>query len=215
MIQNLSGGSTAFAANLPGHPSGEITCKTIGQYAESLHDFISELGVNRPAVCGHSMGGAVSLALALEHPEDVGGLILVATGARLGVDNKILEGLRVDPMRTIEKTITPWSFYSVDLGLGREARVALSISNLPVFLNDYAACDAFDVRNEIGRVTAKTLVVCGDKDRMTSPKWSHFLASNIPGAELYFVKDSGHMIPFEKPGTLSSVIQKFLEGLRS
>jgi pimeloyl-ACP methyl ester carboxylesterase len=156
------------------------------------------------------MGGAVSLALTLSYPDIVGGLILVGTGAKLGVDPRILEGLGVEPTKTIENIITPWSFNAINLGLGRQARVALSISNLPIFLNDYLACDGFDVRGEIRRISAKTLVVCGDKDRMTPPKWSHFLGGNIPGSELYFVKDSGHMIPLEKPDLLSAIIQEFL-----
>ena len=152
------------------------------------------------------------LTLALAHPEDIGGLILVGTGAKLGVSPEILEGLRRDPLRAIENVITPWSFNSVDLGLGREARTALSISNLPVFLNDYLACTGFDVRRDLPKISAKTLVLCGDKDRMTPPRFSHYLNANIPGSELRFIKDSGHMLPLEKPEALASVVQDFLAG---
>ena len=209
-IQSLSGPSLALAVDLPGHPGGEITCRSVGDYAESLHLFVKESGLKKPAVCGHSMGGAVALTLALAHPDDLGGLILVSTGAKLGVAPDIISALGSDPMRAIEGTITQRSFNSVDLGLGREARAALSVSNLPVFLNDYLACDGFDVREGLSRIAARTLVVCGDKDRMTPPKWSHYLSSNIPGSEVYFVKDSGHMLPIEKPDALAGVIQRFL-----
>lgn len=212
-LQHLSGKSRAVAVNLPGHPSGEATCRTVTDYAEALHGFLTEAHFERPAVAGHSMGGAIALALALNHPEDIGGLILVSTGAKLGVAPELLEGLRGQPMMTIENVITPWSFYSMDLALGREAREALSVSNLPIFLNDYLACRDFDVRDDIRNVAAKTLVVCGDKDRMTFPKWSHYLQANIPGAELRFVKDSGHMLPLEKPEALAAVVQWFLAGL--
>jgi len=212
-LQGLTGASFAYAVDLPGHPNGEISCKTIGDYTEVLHAFIRESRLDRPAVCGHSMGGAVVLTLALKHPEDAGALVLVSTGAKLGVAPEILEGLRGEPLRAIENVITPWSFNSIDLGLGREARAALSVSNLPVFLNDYLACQGFDVRPDLPKITPKTLVVCGDKDRMTPPKWSHYLKANIPGSELFFVKDSGHMLPLEKPEPLSRVIQSFLTGL--
>ena len=209
-IQYLSGGLKAFAVDLPGHPDGEITCKSVGDYAEAVHSFIAESRMEGPVVCGHSMGGAISLTLALAHPEDLGGLILVSTGAKLGVAPEIINGLGKDPMRAIESTITPWSFSSIDLGLGREARAALSVSNLPVFLNDYLACDGFDVRQALSRIATRTLVVCGDKDRFSPPKWSHYLKANITGSELYFVKDSGHMLPLEKPEALAGVIQRFL-----
>ena len=212
-LQRLSGNSKAYAVDLPGHPAGEITCKSVGDYAEAVHGFIADSGLKSPVVCGHSMGGATSLALVLAHPDDLGGLVLVSTGAKLGVAPEILEGLKGKPMRTIEAVITPWSFNSIDQGLGREARAALSISNLPVFLNDYVACQGFDVRRELSEVRSKTLVVCGDKDRMTPPKWSHYLRANIPGADGYFVKDSGHMLPLEKPEALAQLLQSFLSGL--
>jgi len=212
-LQGLSGTAKAFAVNLPGHPVGEITCKSVSDYVEALHQFIAEAGLVRPAVCGHSMGGAIVLTLALTHPQDVGGLALVSTGAKLGVDPTILEGLSTEPMKAIENTITPRSFNLLDIGLAREARAALSISNLPVFLNDYLACQGFDVRKEIENVNAKTVILCGDKDRMTPPKWSHYLRAHIPDSEAYFVKDSGHMLPLERPDALARLMQTFLGGL--
>jgi pimeloyl-ACP methyl ester carboxylesterase len=177
-----------------------------------MHSFIAEQTLAKPVMCGHSMGGAIVLTLALTYPEDVGGLILTSTGAKLGVSHEILEGLRDHPMRAIENVITPWSFNSIDLEMGREARTALSVSNLPVFLNDYLACEGFDVRKDLSRITARTLVVCGDKDKMTPPRWSHFLAAGIPSSELLFIKDSGHMVPLEKPEAFASVVQSFLTG---
>jgi pimeloyl-ACP methyl ester carboxylesterase len=209
-LQYLTGDARAVAVNLPGHPSGAITCTSISDYAQALHLFLQESGLRSPAVCGHSMGGAVALTLAIRHPESIGGLVLVSTGARLGVDQRLIQELRAAPMKAIESVITPWSFSSIDLGLGREARTALSVSNLPVFLNDYLACQGFDVRSDLSKITAKTLVVCGDKDRMTPPKWSHYLGAHISGAELRFVKDSGHMLPLEKPEPLARLLHDFL-----
>jgi pimeloyl-ACP methyl ester carboxylesterase len=212
-LQYLSGGSVAIAIDLPGHPMGEITCHTVGDYAEALHGFIRESGARMPVVCGHSMGGATCLTLALAHPDDIGGLILASTGAKLEVSPEIIEGLSGKPQRTIEAIITPRSFNSSDIGMGREARAALSVSNLPVFLNDYLACQRFDVRARLQEIRTKTLVVCGDKDRMTPPKWSHYLNAGIEDSDLYFIKDSGHMLPLEKPGSFAAVVLRFLEGV--
>jgi len=211
-LHYLSGRSLALAIDLPGHPAGEITCKTVNDYANAVSEFIADREIKRPVVCGHSMGGAIALALALAHPGELGGLILASTGAKLGVDPLILDGLRGQPLRALEQLITPRSFNSLDLSLGREARASLSISNLEVFLNDYVACQNFDVRADLRQIETKTLIVCGDKDRMTPPKWSHYLNANIMGSELYFVKDSGHMLPLEKPEGLAQVVQSFLAG---
>jgi pimeloyl-ACP methyl ester carboxylesterase len=67
-LQHLSGSSRAFAVDLPGHPSGSITCTSVADYSEAVHRFVRELGL-RPVVCGHSMGGAVALTFALAIPK--------------------------------------------------------------------------------------------------------------------------------------------------
>lgn len=209
-LQYLSGGGTAMAVNLPGHPSGEIRCRTVAEYADAVHSFISERRLAKPAVCGHSMGGAIALTLALDHPEDVGALVLVDTGAKMGVLPEIVEGLRGRPLRAIEETITPMSFYQVSLEVARESRSALSVSNLPVFLNDYLACDGFDVRAGLSRIPVRTLIVCGEGDRMTPPKWSHYLNANIPSSTAFFIRGAGHMVPLEKPESCARLVQPFL-----
>lgn len=206
----MEGPATSYAIDLPGHPQGEISCTSISCYAESVIEFLSDMHLDRPVVCGHSMGSAVALRLVIDHPESVRGAVLVGAGAKLGVDKSILDGLDGKPIEAIERIITPRSFYSIDLGLGREARQALSLSNLPVFLNDYLACNGFDVRADLPRIRAPVLVVCGDRDEMTPPKWAHYLNQNILGSELRLVRDAGHMLPLEKPEALAGVLSSFL-----
>jgi pimeloyl-ACP methyl ester carboxylesterase len=212
-LQFLSGPKRAFAVNLPGHPSGDVTCRTVGEYAGAVYGFISEEGLGRVAVCGHSMGSAIALTVALEHPGAVSGLILVDGGAKLGVSPPILEGLSNQPLRAIEELITPMSFHAVDLAMGREARTALSLSNLAIFLNDYRACDGFDVRDKLPSISAKSMIVCGEDDRMTPPRYSQYLNARIPGSSMFLIPDAGHMVPLEKPEALGRLIQTFLSPL--
>lgn len=212
VIEGLSGPGTAFAVNLPGHPVGELTCKTIADYSDAVLGFIEKAGL-RPAVIGHSMGGAIALQLALDNPEKVAGLVLVGTGAKLGVLPEIMSGLRDSPLSVIERVITPKSFYRLDLETARLARSALAVSNPAVFLNDYSACASFDVRDRLGEVRAKTLIICGERDELTPPRWSHYMNHNIISSKLYIIKDAGHMLPFEKPRLCARLIQSFLEEL--
>lgn len=212
-IQGLSGGKRALAVNLPGHPDGEITCKTIDEYTEAVHAFVSDSRLGRVAVCGHSMGGAITLTLALRHPEDVAGLILVGTGAKMGVLPEIVSGLRDQPLKVIEQTITPMNYFKVDLETAREARAAMSLSNPAIFLNDYLACVGFDVRERLREIPFRTLIICGESDRTTPPKWAHYLNANILSSTAYFVRDAGHMVPLEKPVLCGSLMQSFLSEL--
>ena len=212
-LQYLSGPGTAFAVNLPGHPAGEISCSTVDEYAEAVHGFISGRSPSRVSVCGHSMGSAIALSLALGHPDDVAALVLVDGGAKLGVAPSILEGLEKRPLKEIEEEITPWSFHKVSLEIGREARSALSLGNLAVFLNDYRACNAFDVRDRLSQVRAPTMIVCGEDDRMTPPKHSRYLNEKIAGSTLRLVPEAGHMVPLERPQALGALVQSFLSGI--
>jgi pimeloyl-ACP methyl ester carboxylesterase len=213
-LRHLAGDRTAVALNLPGHPTGVISCRSVDQYSEAVFTSIEASGTKRPAVCGHSMGGAVALTLALNHPESVSGLVLIGTGAKLGVLPALLSGLEKDPLRVIETDITPMSFHRFDLEIGRKARRALSISNPRVFLNDYLACSKFDVRTRLHELRARTLILCGEDDRMTPPKWSQYLNANITSPhELHFVPEAGHMLPIEKPEVCGRLVQNFLAGL--
>ena len=59
-----------------------------------------------------------------------------------------------------------------------------------VMLNDYRACDAFDVREQLKSITAPTLIVAGEADQMTPLKHATFLAEQIPQARLIVVPRS-------------------------
>ena len=212
VLGSLSGDGKAFAVNLPGHPTGEITCRSVDEYAEAVLDFILDRGL-KPAVCGHSMGGAVALTLALNHPEAVAALVLVDTGAKLGVLPEILSGLEKEPLKVIESRVTPLSFYALSLEMARKARAALSLSNPQIFLSDYLACRAFDVRERLPSISTKTLILCGENDQMTPPKWSHYLNARIAPSRVFFVRESGHMLPLEKPDLCGRLFQDFLAEL--
>lgn len=56
----------------------ELTSADVSTQAQALAVVIDTLGLGRPTVVGHSLGGAIALALAVEHPASVGALALVA-----------------------------------------------------------------------------------------------------------------------------------------
>jgi pimeloyl-ACP methyl ester carboxylesterase len=206
----LSGEKKAYALNLPGHPKGKIVCKTVEEYADQIIGFIQQ-NESRFVLCGHSMGGAIALRVAIKRPDLVSALILVSTSAKFYVDRRIVEGFEENTLRTIEHVITPLSFYTIDENIIKKARDALSLENSEVFLNDYLACSSFDETNNLKYVQPKTLIICGEQDRMTKPYLSQYLHQNIPDSELYLIRNAGHMLPIEKPNILANLISSFLE----
>ncbi|MBN1978434.1 MAG: alpha/beta fold hydrolase, partial [Anaerolineae bacterium] len=155
-------GATVYALDLPGHGrSGGGGRDAIEDYAADVVAFFDATGIERAVVIGHSMGGAVALTMALDSPERVTGLVLVATGARLRVAPAILEQIPTDFEAALDViTRYAWSPEApsglVDLG-----RERLREAGPEVLLGDLTACDRFDVMERVGEIDAPALVVAG------------------------------------------------------
>ena len=77
------------ALDLPGHPDG-VPCDSIEGYVEWVRGFIKARRYKDVVLCGHSMGGAIAQMYALRYPEEIRGLILIGTGAKLKVDSNYI-----------------------------------------------------------------------------------------------------------------------------
>ncbi|MEK7879821.1 MAG: alpha/beta hydrolase [candidate division NC10 bacterium] len=77
------------ALDLPGHPVAK-PCTSIEGYVEWVRGFNAARRYKDVVLCGHSMGGAIGLLYTLRYPEELRGLILIGTGARLRVHPKYL-----------------------------------------------------------------------------------------------------------------------------
>jgi pimeloyl-ACP methyl ester carboxylesterase len=199
------------ALDLPGHgKSGGRGRASVGEYVEVVRGFLDVLGVERAVVAGHSMGGAIAQQFALSYPMRTAGLILVATGAKLRVMPQILNGILTETEATLDLvTRYSWGPNAPEqlVKLGREQLASVSPG---ITANDYAACDAFDVRECLGQITAPTLAVGGTADQMTPLKYAEFLAARIPGARLAKIEGAGHMVMLEQPGQVARHVNEFL-----
>jgi pimeloyl-ACP methyl ester carboxylesterase len=79
-----------------------------------------------------------------------------------------------------------------------------------VRLKDLLACDRFDIMDRLGEIDIPTLVICGTEDIMTPPKYSHFLADNMPKARAIIIPGGSHMVYVEKPEEVNRAIDEFL-----
>jgi pimeloyl-ACP methyl ester carboxylesterase len=208
-------GVTVYTLDLPGHGrSGGQACDTVAGYAEAVVAFLDEVRIARAVIAGHSLGGAIALTLVLDFPDRVAGLVLVASGARLRVAPAILEGVHLDCEGVVELVSrSVWS-PAADPALVERGRRALLEAGPAALLNDFTACDRFDVLERLGEIKVPTLVIAGSADVLTPLKYARFLAEHIPAARCEIVAGAGHMVMLERPAEVARVVRGFLEDAR-
>lgn len=205
-------GATVFTPDLSGHGrSGGMGHQTVSGYTAEMLALLDALNVPQAIPVGHSMGGAVALQLALDAPERVAGLVLVATGARLRVTPQILDNVLTDFDQVADIVITFAFGPTAGDDLKRLGRQLLGEVAPEVMLGDYVACNEFDVMARLGEITAPALVIGGTADQMTPAKFSTYLAENIPDAELCLIENAGHMIASEFPDQVAKTIAGWLK----
>ncbi len=202
------------AVTLPGHPDGTPRA-SVDEYREWLHGYITGRGYGRIILAGQSMGGAIALSYVLAYPADVGGLVLVGSGARLRVNPGFLKALsdNIDaPPAWYRDSVMPM-YDGVDPRVRDMVLGMISSCPVSTHLNDFLCCDRFDIMERIPEIKLPVMVICGDKDIMTPVKYSRYLADRIPGSRLVIIPDAGHMVFLQKPGELNGEIEAFIENL--
>ena len=203
-----------LAVDLPGHGGtsgpGLLAVQT---YADWIVAFLDSARIDRAVVVGHSMGGAIAQTLALDRPERLDGLALVATGGRLRVLRRLLDAFRETPGEG--RTLLQGLSYGAATPPDRVAVAGRVLAETPplVTLGDFLACDRFDVLDRLDRVDVPTLVVVGTEDRLTPPRFAGALAGRIPAARLVEIPGAGHFPQIEAPESVVRAIREFVVSL--
>lgn len=189
---------------------------TVTAFAKRAAGFISTLGLGRAVVGGHSMGGVVSQLVALNHPEVVGGLVLVCTGPAMTnheLGRRLLAHLRDngrDPaaMREISGNWfhldPPEEFFDGYVARALQAPLDAMISAQESLI-------ATDLRSRLPQIKVPALVVFGRHDIGRTIDHAEALAGGIPGAELAVMERSGHSPMIETPSDFDRTLHPFLD----
>jgi pimeloyl-ACP methyl ester carboxylesterase len=200
--------------DLPGH--GEARSEgedSVGAYAGHLLRLLRALPGDVFCLLGHSLGGAIVQEFTLLYPQYVEALVLLGTGARLRVLPEILEGIRKRFEETV-RLICDYAFSKrAPVDLMQKGIEAMLETSKTVLYGDFAACNGFDIMDRVENIRAPTLVICGNDDLLTPPKYAQFLAEKIGGARLEIIDGAGHMVMIEKPDEFNSRVMTFLQTL--
>ena len=189
----------------------------LDQYSEELtvadmRGLLEHLGIGKAVVGGLSMGGYMSLAFYLRHPEMVRALVLSDTGP----------GYRKDEAReTWNKMAETWARDCEERGLearggGAEVRVSAlshrSARGLALSARGMLAQSDSRVIDGLPDIQVPTLILVGENDQPFLPA-TDYMAAKIPGARKVVIEGAGHAGNIERADAFNAALLEFLDGL--
>jgi pimeloyl-ACP methyl ester carboxylesterase len=213
--------------------SGPETRFSVESWVDDFAALLDHLGIGSAHVVGSSMGGAMALAMADQHPKKVASLLLF--GAMSEIDRYIEINMRLR-MRMVTKLgmgedirdfiLLFTSSHEFLDSPGAEKQMATAFENIiRQTPQHYAAiCESLlrwgrrlpEQKGEplfterLHSLTQPTLVVCGDTDFWIPPKFSRIIADKIPGARYLVMEGCGHIPVRETPPDACKVIADFV-----
>jgi pimeloyl-ACP methyl ester carboxylesterase len=208
-------------------------------YAADLDEFRAHLGLERMLLLGHSHGGVVALAYAASHPDRVERLILASTLARFqaeqhaameaGMAAKSDEPWFEDATAALEAeqagnwgsdeelaelALREFPFYFARFGDREQAYLRTLAGEVPcgdaLKLFNEEIFGTFDLRPELGRISAPTLVLTGEDDFICGPVSAEEIHGGVAGSELALLADCGHFVFVEQPEAFAGAVRAFL-----
>ena len=211
-VQGLAARVNTVAVDLPGHgSSGGVGRTGIEAYAQAVVDFINRVAIPNPIPCGLSMGGAIAQQLLLDYRDQVKAGILISTGARLKVAAAIFETIDRDYDAFVDMVGKLAASEKTDPAVVQGFKNETARCRPEITHGDFQACNRFDVGERLAALDAPVLVVSGQDDKLTPPKYADMLEKNIRNATRAHIMDAGHVVPLEKPAEVNRAILGFLD----
>ncbi len=211
--KHLSESLHTVAIDLNGHgatPDRE-TEDLVRSYLDDIDEVVSRY--ESPVLCGHSMGGALTQLYALEKPDSISAIVLVGTGARLRVTPIIFELLKEDFNGYVEMFGQFVFHEDTDSEVIEASKAQVRKCPAGVISRDYELCTSFDIMERVSDIELPTLVIVGEGDAMTPPKYSDYLSSKIAGSQLKIIPSAGHGVMLEQPEEFNRTIVEWFQDL--
>ena len=222
-LDNLAKDFTVYA---PEHPGTSLGDPEAIRHLDNLWDLViyyyeifDQLGLKAPAVVGTSFGGMVAAEVAATTPERVSKLVLISP-VGLWRDDEPVQNWMVGPqVADLAKLL----FYDPT---GPVASAALTLPEDPDAKVDAQlqvawalACTGRFVwpipdkglKKRIHRISAPTLIIWGNQDRLAPPSYAHDFGTQIPQSRVEMVDSAGHVPHLEQLDQVTQLVLDFLK----
>ena len=200
---------------------------------DDLYHLLQQLGVERAMLLGCSMGGELTLDLALEHPQMAAGLVLVSSvpsGFQLqgAPPANLLEMMAAAQQGDLERAsalqIRIWvdgPFRQPEQVDGRVRKQAAAMNRISVKNDTWARADLQPLRplvtpaiERLDQVGVPTLIIDGALDDPEILRAGELMHKQIPGAKKIILPESAHVPNMEKPVDFNQAVLNFLNVAR-
>ena len=209
------------AVDLRGHGASPPSAGfTIEQMADDVAATLNAMGVERVAVAGMSLGGAVAQAFACEDPDRVTALALIDTTAWYGPDAaqqwaQRATKARASGMRSLsEFQLDRWfsdGFRGDHPQLCQGLLDTFARNDLSSYEATCHALGAFDLRHRAASLRVPTVVIVGSEDVATPVSHAKDLCDRIPNASLHVLQGARHLTPIECPQAVAGLLEALFD----
>ncbi|WP_233752229.1 MULTISPECIES: alpha/beta fold hydrolase [Halostella] len=224
-LEAFSDTYTAIAYDLRGHgntTNPQHTPYSIDLLAEDLHAFITEMSLDRPVLCGASMGGMIAQVYASRYPDQLSGLVLADTfspaflGRRDRMERSTLVNAMIGLVRLVGYNRAKGLILWFGRKLERDQTTSLRTDAFPDMDTEdavnalKAVADFHTTDLDLSSITVPTLILYGEHETSIISRHAPILSSQIPDSTAQEVPDAGHASPWDNPEFFNSTIQTFL-----
>ncbi|MDF0496341.1 alpha/beta fold hydrolase [Bradyrhizobium yuanmingense] len=215
----------AIAWDMPGYGgSAPLASVSIAALAEALQQFIAQLGVSRPVLVGHSIGGMIVQKWLVQFPNLARAVVLAQTSPAFGKADgdwqKSFIAARLGPLDRGEtmKSLAPSLVKELvgddpdpnGMEIARECMGSVPEASYRAMM---LALIGFDQRSTLGNISVPTLLLSGSKDNNAPAPMMAKTATFIPGAEYVELAGVGHLANLERPDAFDEALGRFLNSL--
>jgi pimeloyl-ACP methyl ester carboxylesterase len=188
----------------------------IPAFVDDVAWLITEIGLDRPVLIGHSMGGCIGLNLAHRHAELVGGLVMIdspvipPTDELSGLVDRILTGFRGPEYKETAATFVRSFMFNENSDPALRDEVVAGISSAPQRLM-YTAIESTLSEGNLpaGPISVPALFIRA----VTHTAPAEEISSRYGGLQVVEV-NAAHFLQLEQPTETNRIIRQFLEGLK-
>ena len=231
----LSQRFSSVAVDLPGYGRSPPmdSRASIPVYAEMLVELIEQISEGPVVLVGHSMGGMISLTIALNHPEVVERMVLICPTIsgrlsrtinffvspinfieRFSIGRSLVSAIERTYVGVTDRLMRPVSFADrsgiAEKDYDRLRSDARRTGEGRVRAQCFSAMRENDLSGALNRIETPALVIWGAEDNTVPLRDAGLVADEWPDADLRIIPKAGHWPHFETPDTASRLISAYL-----